>query len=192
IMRKIFLSTIMLLGAYGLTQAQISGGIKGGLNFANVDVSGDPDGKTGYHAGAFLNIGVAGISIQPEILYSVKGAEDFDLSYVEVPILLKKNFAKVVNIHLGPQFGFLTKAEGDFGSGSEDVKEFMKGTDLSAVFGAGLDLPMGLSAGVRYVLGLSDVNDEILTGIDSNLNPEFGEIKNKTFQIYVGYKLFGN
>ncbi len=177
-MKKILLFSMIFLAALTVSNAQISGGIKGGLNFANVDATGDPDGKTGFHFGAFANIGLAGISLQPEILYSTKGADDFDLTYVEVPILLKKNFAKVVNIHLGPQFGFLTKAE----SNDVDVKDFVKGTDLSLAVGGGLDLPMGLSAGLRYVLGLSDIND--FDGGD--------EIKNRTFQVYVGYRLFGN
>ncbi len=180
-MKKILLFTMIFVGAYSFSNAQVSGGIKGGLNFANVDVDGDPDGKTGYHVGAFLNIGFAGISLQPEFLYSVKGAEDFDLTYIEIPILLKKNFAKVVNVHLGPQFGILTKAEADFGSGSQDIKDGIKGSDLSVVFGAGVDLPMGLSGGLRYVLGLSDIDDDFLGT----------EIKNKTFQLYIGYKLFG-
>ncbi|MEQ8244260.1 hypothetical protein [Fulvivirga sp.] len=57
-MKKIFLSTMMLIGAYGFTQAQISGGIKGGLNFANQEYSSDgfsisPDMRTSFHLGAF-------------------------------------------------------------------------------------------------------------------------------------------
>ncbi|MEQ8927533.1 MAG: PorT family protein, partial [Fulvivirga sp.] len=102
--KLLLLFSFIAISSFGY--AQISGGIKGGVNFANVDADGDPDGKTGYHVGAFLEIGAAGIFIQPEVLYSFKGAEDFDLTYIEVPILLKKNFAKVLNVHLGPQFGF--------------------------------------------------------------------------------------
>jgi hypothetical protein len=180
-MKKTIFLLFLLVGFGYSASAQISGGIKGGLNFANVDVDGDPDGRTGYHVGVFASIGAAGIFIQPELLYSAKGAEDFDLSYIEIPILLRKNFAKVLNIHLGPQFGILTSAESDFGTGSVDVKDELKGADLSAVFGAGVNLPGGLSAGGRYVLGLSDIDDGFGT-----------EIKNRTFQIYVGYKLFGN
>ncbi|MEQ8926404.1 MAG: hypothetical protein RLO81_11355, partial [Fulvivirga sp.] len=76
----------------------------------------------------------------------------------------------------------LTQAEADFGGGSQDIKDELKGMDLSAVVGAGLNLPGGLSAGLRYVLGLSDIAD----------NDALPETKNRTFQIYVGYKLFGN
>lgn len=179
-MKKILIIAA-LVACGNLASAQISGGIKGGVNFANIDVDGDPDGKTGYHVGVFASFGAAGIFIQPELLYSAKGAEDFDLTYIEIPILLRKNFAKVLNIHLGPQFGILTKGEIDTGVGTVDVKDELKGSDLSAVFGAGVNLPGGLSAGGRYILGLSDIDDGFGT-----------EIKNRTFQLYVGYKLFGN
>jgi hypothetical protein len=190
-MKKILLFTMVFVGAYSFANAQVSGGIKGGLNFANVNTDGDPDGKTGYHVGAFLNIGLGGISLQPEFLYSVKGAEDFDLTYIEIPILLKKNFAKVINIHLGPQFGILTKAEMDLGFGSEDVKSNFKGSDISVVFGGGVDLPMGLSAGIRYIIGLSDINDDFDFDLGFSATPNVAEVKNKTFQVYLGYKLFG-
>ena len=168
--------------------AQVKGGLKAGLNFANTDIDADgidPDSRTGYHAGLFLEIGLAGFHIMPEVLYSFKGADDYDFAYLEVPILFKKNFAKVLNIHLGPQFGFLTSAEFDAGVlGDVDIQDELKSTDLSAVIGAGVDLPAGISGGVRYVFGLSDVNDGFISS-DT-------EIRNRTLQVYVGYKLFGN
>ncbi len=151
-------------------------GIKAGANFANLDQVGNPDGKTGFHGGLYAELGAGGFSIMPEVLFSTKGAKDVDLSYVEIPILLKKSFAKVLNFHLGPQFGFLTKAE----STNRDIKDTLKSSDISAVFGLGLDLPGGLTAGGRYVLGLGDIDDSGTL-----------ETKNKTFQIYIGYKLFG-
>jgi len=192
-MKKVTLLAICLFVAVVGAQAQIALGIKGGLNFANSNVGdalGDPDSKTGYHAGLFMEIGAGGIAIQPEVLYSFKGADDIDLSYVEVPILLKKNFAKVLNIHIGPQFGFLTKAESntfegllDLAGQNTDLKESMKSTEVSAVVGAGVNAPFGLAAGVRYVFGLSDVWDNKL--IDT-------EVKNRTVQLYVGWKFAGN
>jgi len=187
-MKKISILAVCLFGFIVGTNAQVALGIKGGLNFANVDADdafGDPDSKTGYHFGAFLEVGLGGIHLQPELLFSVKGTDDVDLSYVEVPILLKKNFAKVLNVHFGPQFGFLTSAEGDLDAdgSDEDIKDFFKSSDLSAVIGAGVNAPFGLTAGIRYVYGLSDVWDNDL--LDT-------EIKNRTTQIYVGWKFAGN
>jgi len=174
--KTLLLLSLIILTVFGAEAQKARLGLKAGANFANFDQAGNPDGKTGFHFGAYAELGAGGFSIMPELLFSTKGAKDVDLSYVEIPILLKKSFAKVLNFHVGPQFGFLTKA--DFGG--VDGKDFVKGTDVSAVFGVGVDLPGGLTAGGRYVLGLGDIDD---TGSV--------ETKNKTFQIYIGYKLFG-
>ena len=175
--KTLLILSLIILTIFGAEAQKARLGLKGGANFANLDRANNPDSKTGFHLGAYAEFGAGGISIQPEILFSTKGAKDFDLSYVEIPVLLKKSFAKVLNIHLGPQFGFLTKADGIDG----DIKDTFKGSDISAVFGAGVDLPGGLNAGARYVLGLNDINDDSLSG----------EVKTKTFQVYIGFKLFG-
>lgn len=186
-MKKTIFLLFLLVGFGFSASAQISGGIKGGLNFAKLDydLDGvDPKSKTGFHVGVFADISLAGIGIMPEAYISFQGSEfdgggELDLTYIQVPILLKKSFAKVLNIHLGPQFGILTTAEDEDG---EDVKEFLKGSDLSLAVGAGLDLPIGLSAGLRYVYGLSDIND----------SPADVKIQGRTIQLYASYKLFGN
>lgn len=175
--KTLLVLSLIILIALGAEAQKARVGLKAGVNFANLNQAGDPDGKTGFHFGLYAELGAGGFSIMPEVLFSTKGAKDFDLTYVEVPVLLKKSFAKVLNFHVGPQFGFLTKAE----LGGVDAKDFVKGTDISAVFGAGVDLPGGLTAGGRYVLSLGDISDSIV----------LPETKNKTFQIYIGYKLFG-
>jgi len=175
--KTLLVLSLIILAVFGAEAQKARVGLKAGANFANFDTDDAADGKTGFHFGAYAELGAGGFSIMPELLFSTKGDEFVDLSYIEVPVLLKKSFAKVLNLHVGPQFGFLTKAEDEDG---DDLKEFLKGTDVSAVFGAGLDLPGGLTAGARYVLGLTAIED---VGSVS--------IKNKTFQIYIGYKLFG-
>lgn len=185
-MKKLSLLVVLVAFTMATALAQIGLGIKGGVNFANVDIQDvSTDSKTGFHFGAFVEVGLGGIHLQPEVLFNTKGAsiegtDDLDLTYLEIPILLKKNFAKVLNIHLGPQFGILTKAEDSDGN---DVKDFLKGSDISAVFGAGVDLPGGLGGGARYVLGLGDISEQEFSSVD---------VKNRTFQIYIQYKLFGN
>src|SRR4051812_41326925 len=54
-------------------------GIKGGVNLTNlyVDETSDEHMKLGFNAGLFAKLAVArGFSIQPELLYSVKGAKE--------------------------------------------------------------------------------------------------------------------
>jgi hypothetical protein len=99
------------------------------------------------------------------------------IDYVSIPVLIRFNFAKIVNIHVGPQFGVLLSAKAE----DVDFKDELKSTDLGVAAGVGLDLPMGLIVSARYVAGLSDIND---AGGDLKL-------KNNVMQLSVGYKLFG-
>jgi hypothetical protein len=192
-MKRILLSAMLLIGTFGFTQAQISGGIKGGLNFANQEYSADgfsisPDARTAFHVGAFLAINFSdNLGLQPELLYSSKGSE-FEFAgttatakynYLDVPILLRYSINEMISLHAGPQISLLMSAEDDDG---DDISEGVTGSDLGLSFGGQVDLPMGLVGGLRYNLGLSNIDDT-----DSG-----GEVKNRVFQIYVGYKLFGN
>ncbi|MEO9966234.1 MAG: porin family protein [Reichenbachiella sp.] len=182
-MKKITL--LLVVGTLFLataTQAQVSFGLKGGLNFSTADVDGlSVDSKTGYHFGAYAVIKAGPIGIQPEAYFSAQklsaDGEDVDLSYIQVPILLRLGFAKILYLNAGPQFGINTKAE----LGGGDIKDDIKGMDLSAALGAGLDLPMGLGAQVRYVKGLTNASE--INGVDW---------KNAMFQVSVTYALFGN
>lgn len=182
-MKKITL--LLVVGTFFLataSYAQVSLGVKGGLNFNSADVSGGGiDSKTGYHIGAYAVVKAGPIGIQPEAYFSVQNLSadggDYDLSYIQVPILLRLGFAKILYFNAGPQFGFNTKAE----VGGDDLSDQLKGTDISAAVGAGLDLPMGLGAQLRYVKSLS--NSSEVSGFNW---------KNSIVQLSVTYALFGN
>lgn len=186
---KILLLIFFLSGISSsvFSQAQFSLGIKGGLNFANIDASslGETyENRTGYNFGAFGLFKFTKIGIQPELLFSQQGTKvkldgsDFEsnFSYINIPIVLKLYTIGGLNLQAGPQFGFLSSADWD----GADVKDFLKGSDFSLALGVGWDLPFGLTIDARYNLGLSDIND----------SPAYDEIKNKVWQVSLGYKLF--
>ena len=181
-MKKITLIVLTTVFFVAAAQAQVSLGLKGGLNFNSADVSGGGfDSKTGYHFGAYAVVKAGPIGIQPEAYFSVQNissdAGDFDLSYIQVPVLLRLGFAKILYFNAGPQFGINTKAKDPSGA---DLTNF-KSTDISAAVGAGLDLPMGLGAQLRYVKALTNASE--VSGADW---------KNAMFQVSVTYALFGN
>jgi hypothetical protein len=194
-MKKLILFVAVALCISTGTMAQgVSGGIKAGLNFANQKLDDDDidiNGRTSWHAGFFLTAKLGTIGIQPEILYNSVGSK-FDagtagdlvtkIDYVTIPVMIRINFAKVLNIHAGPQFGILLSAKQELDGNSEDIKDTLKGSDLGIGAGIGLDLPMGLTASARYTFGLSDINDS---------DDIEGAIKNNVLQLSVGYKLFG-
>jgi hypothetical protein len=196
---KISLVAVFCLAfSAAFSQAEFAIGLKAGPNFANIDTDASAaetyKSRTGFHGGAFALIKITKIGIQPEIIFSQQGStveidnEEYEnnFSYVNVPIILKVYLVAGLNLQLGPQFGFVTKATGpvvDMATGEvseEDIKDTLKGSDISAALGAGWDLPFGLTLDARYNLGLSKIN-----GKDQ---PE--EAKNQVFQVSVGYKLF--
>ena len=200
-MKKIFL-TIALLSVCLIAFAGPGLGIKGGANFATqnaktffpgVDIG--TSNITGFVGGVYANWFFGDkIAIQPELLYSRKGSvsdifmgtsplqsNTNKLTYFDIPILLKWQIIKYVNIHAGPQFSVLTKAETDDGSGYRDFKEDLKNSDVGLIIGAEANLPLRLNVTARYIFGLNNVSD-----LDEV------EIKNSTFQLTLGIRLIGN
>lgn len=175
-MKKLIFLAIMLLGFTVTTQAQdIKLGLKGGVNFANLN--GDDvenlDGRTGFHIGAVLQISLLDtFAVQPEVLYSSQGADftnaDLKIDYLNVPILAKLKFAKVISVEAGPQLGFVVTEGKDI----EDIESF----DLSGAVGAGVEFGKFFGQ-VRYNFGLTDVVSD-------------GDVKNSAFQVSVGYYIF--
>src|SRR6478735_3094743 len=101
-------------------------GIKAGVNLTNmfVDEVSDENMKVGFNAGFFAKLPVTrGFSIQPELLYTSKGAKEkynniiqgageyrFNLNYIELPVLAVINVAKNFNVHVGPYVSYLAAA----------------------------------------------------------------------------------
>lgn len=213
-MRKII--SILVLTLFCVTsfaQIQLSVGVKGGLNSTKFDVMHQyPDkdkvftSKVGYHAGVFAQLKISKFAVQPEVVFSQQGSKfeyndngndwESDLTYINIPVMVKYYIVKGINIQVGPQIGLLQKAEENFfdydgdGAGGRDkftdVKKDYANSDFSLAIGAGWDLPFGLTADVRYVHGLKDIY--IYGGSDGK------ETGNRIFQISVGYKIlkFGN
>jgi hypothetical protein len=181
-MKKSLLFLVILLIPYLLQGQGVGVGIKAGANWANQDVSNvDIKTVTSYHLGAYVNINFSDKwGITPELLYSVYGTEwdnaKVDLDYVAIPVMLRFKPISLLSLEAGPQFSFLTKANAD----NVDIKGQLKNNDFGLAFGAGLHLPLGINAGARYILGFTNISD---VGTET--------VKNRTFQVYVGWTLFG-
>ena len=198
-MKNIFLSSLFVLaGLSAYSQAQVAIGIKGGLNFATLNVSSSStvstayNSRTGYHFGAFALFKFGKIGIQPELLFSKQGTNysfsttsgEANFDYINIPIILKLYTAAGINIQVGPQIGFLSGAEAKQTIGgvttTTNLSSFYKNNDISLALGLGWDLPFGLTIDARYNLGLTKIND--------GTNPS--DTKNQVIQISAGFKLF--
>ena len=173
--------TILMIGAFAVllalpqtSAAGIKFGLKGGANIANVngnwnDELGDWKSTVGFCGGIFLELNFGRVlTIQPEVLYTMKGADTGDgklkFDYIEIPVLLKVRIP-TGTIHpfifAGPAFGFNLKAliEG------YEISD-MPAADYSAVLGGGLQLGRSIHIDVRYTMGLQKLAIPDLGTID--------------------------
>lgn len=204
-MKKIILSAIAIF-TIGFANAQKAEfGIKGGLNVANQNYSGDgapsPSSIIGFQIGGFVEVKIAEkISIQPELLYSTQGSKfnmvvnndgtDYDtentfkLSYINIPVMFKYYATNKFSLEAGPQIGFLvdSKLKTDVlgQSVTQDAKNLFESIDFGLNIGANYDFTKKISAGVRYNLGLTNV---MKTESGDN-----SEVKNSVFSLSLGYK----
>jgi hypothetical protein len=166
----------IFFSATGFSQG-IDLGIKAGANFATLSDAGNgPSSKTGFQAGVFAGLKLGKkLGIQADLLYSQQGAdfnlEEFDITYVNIPVVLKYYVFRGLNIQAGPQFGFVV---------DDNIEEVTSGlleaetTDVSGVIGLGYDLPFGLRVDGRYNFGLT----EVIKGVDG---------KNSVFTLALGF-----
>ncbi|HSR60409.1 MAG TPA: porin family protein [Robiginitalea sp.] len=178
-MKKTLLLVMALLASQMYAQDKaFTFGVKAGANFSNLEVDTDfgdfsPDGATSIFIGAFVDLGIAeSLHFQPELQYSIEGAEDADITYLNVPLMLKYYIVDGLNVQAGPQIGILLDAEG----GTEGLKS----SNFVLNLGAAYEFPMGVFIDARYNLGLSNIAED---------DPEFdASLKTKGFQLGVGYR----
>ena len=176
---KTLFALLIMLGATVSSQAQVAFGLKGGLNLSNLEVD-DPqasyDSRTGYHAGVFLRSTFDKVAFQPELLLYTQsnqidyatssvnpGTVENNFTYLTIPVLLKFYIVSGLNIHAGPQFGFLLDGEQKINTtlftGTQDIKDNYKSSDVAISVGGGWDFPFGLSTDIRYNIGVKDINN---------------------------------
>ncbi|MCK4571978.1 PorT family protein [candidate division WOR-3 bacterium] len=189
-MKKLAIVLVLLLSTSVFAQG-LAFGVKGGINYATLsgDDVVDAEWKLGFAAGAVAAFDVMDmLVIQGEVLYSMKGAGyegdiSTDLTYIEIPVLLKYSIPMAgmiaPNLFIGPSLGILLSAE----SNDVDVKENTKSMDYGLVFGAGVDFDLGtgkVTVDARYNYGLTSIDD---TAAEL-------DVKNGGISVMVGY-LFG-
>ena len=176
---------------FQFANAQTKYGLKAGANFATFTGSDakDLDMLTAFYAGGFVNLEISDlISIQPDVLFSAKGAKstqagiDFtsNVNYISVPVMLQLKFGSIY-AEAGPQFGFLMSSEVSGGGVTLDAKDQTTSTDFGAAIGAGLKFENGLGIGARYTMGFSSTDD-----VGNS------DIKNSVIGIGLSYTFGGN
>lgn len=196
-MRLPLLVLLVMLAWVPAASAQgLSYGVKAGVNLSSIsfepDDSGNPyESRVGWLAGAFATIPLRGwLSLQPEALYTIKGARvDFEsvesqliVDYFEVPILARVSLRRGFYAVAGPTVAARIKARSrtKFGGSTEeiDLEDDIERVDLGVAAGAGMELGRWLFEG-RYTHGLSDIDAEA---------GETAKVRNRTISLSAGIR----
>jgi len=175
-------------------------GVKGGVNFATVNGDFDsPDSRTSFHVGALAEFPLADIfSLQVEALYSGQGFEynvpaipfvtdggkvEYQLDYINVPVLAKVYLFKGFSLEAGPQFSFLVNEEidsaptdNDGDTNTDQAKDF----EFGFAGGVTFQTDMGLFATARYNQGVTEIFED--------REDADNKATNSVFQIGIGFK----
>lgn len=178
----LFVTVCLLFGTLPASKsatAQVQLGLVGGANFASLsDIRADNntiafDNATAYHAGIFLDLNLGPLNLRPAVYYlnagplfegsSVFQNDNFDLSYVTIPVDVVFNFGLgplKPYVFLGPEFRILTAS--DLPDGIEnDLENFV--FNGSTGLGLKIDLPgvnLTLYPQLRYSFGLSNYTND--------------------------------
>jgi len=162
--------------------------------------------RNGIYAGGFLEMPLGGkISLQPGVYYSQKGyvlkgsltGDKFDFlgvnakaelqsHYIDIPLVLKAEIAKGLQVYAGPQLSYLVKNNLRMDAGllgfslvktNMDVSEHFNRADLGITGGASYTFDNGFSVNAGYDHGLSR--------LDKNSN---FKSYNRTIKVGVGFR----
>jgi Outer membrane protein beta-barrel domain len=204
--KKIFIVIIFSVTMINVIHAQVSYGIRTGVNFAKwqgedlqiiedlVDKTDgylETRGKTGWHVGGYVNIPInKTFSFEPGLAYSKKGYSlmgDFQIPvlkslglnagarvqshYIDMPLVLKANVVKGLNIYAGPQVSLLVRSTLNAKLGVLGISIFNRGIGITERFNKA---DLGLTGGIGYQfnngLNIQAGYDHGLTTLDKNNN----------------------
>lgn len=204
-MKKVFLVAALAVLGMSQTDAQVKFGVKAGPQITNLigdDVSDDKEAKVGVNVGGYANIRFSEqLAFQPELLFSLQGNKQTEkeealgttttwesknnLSYINVPLMLKWYAYEGLNFEFGPQVGFnvgaknettmkISNNDGTITTESDRDIENIETVDFGLNIGAGYELPMGLNFGLRYTHGLTNIVKDV-------------DAKNSVIALGIGY-----
>lgn len=148
------------------------------------------DLQSGLVAGGFLVWPLGGVALQPEVVYTAKGARltgdatrvRLLLDYIEVPLLVRWPAGRARRLYVagGPAFALRVRARtrASFSGATEeiDIARDVERYDLGAVAAGGLQMGSFLVDG-RYTYGVRDIDRDRTDGV---------RVRNRTITITAG------
>ncbi|MBU2997969.1 PorT family protein [Cellulophaga baltica] len=146
-------------------------GVKAGANLSTVtgDDSSDPGHRTSFYAGLLAEAPITEkLSLQPEVFYSRQGFDindnpngsdtEYQLDYIQVPVLLKVYLVDGLNIQAGPQFGFKVNEDINIPGADDDIDvDGVEDFDFQLTSGLEYKIAQSVFIQARYTYGFSEL-----------------------------------
>jgi len=213
-MKKLFLTIACVLSVFAASAQKWYVGPQVSLNLTGLSRPSDFSTSTrvGYAFGAFGGYEFNKlIGIEAQLLYSSQGQklsvgwDEYSLdatkklNYINIPIVVKFDVVKGLNIFAGPQFGFNVrsklKLENNNGGVVDvwniDTKDATNVFDFGGIIGVAYQFKFGLRAGISYYQGFTNTvsGGSIEYQGEKISYSDFGDpSKNKVFAITVGWR----
>ncbi|MBC8757127.1 PorT family protein [Kordia sp. YSTF-M3] len=164
-------------------------GVKAGLNFnsngelrevltVGENILEDKgDAKIGYHIGAFYNISISKFYLRPEIVYtktkSEYGSSSYDMSKIDVPVLLGFKVIGPLSVFAGPSFQYTLDNDFENSTVSDVENDITVGLNVGAAVQFG-----NIGLDVRYERGFTQNEADLFEN-----NVKFGTVDSRPSQI---------
>jgi opacity protein-like surface antigen len=162
-------------------------------------------GKTGFHLGGYVNIPISEtFSFEPGLEYSKKGysikgdlkidalkflavnaGAQVQQHYIDMPLYLKANVVKGLNVYAGPQVSYLVRSTLNAKVGVLGISLFNRGVGITERFNK-VDLGLGAGVGYQFANGINlrAGYEHGLAKLDKNSNYD---AYNRVVKVSVGY-----
>ena len=195
-MKKVFVIGLLALCFNLHSNAQAKLSVQGGLNLMQMKASA-MGLSIEFDADAALNLGVIAdfkgkdnFNLRSGLLYNgYSSSLTYDgekqkttVNYLSVPLLGRFKVSEGLYAIAGPQLNFLLSAKERYdGSTSDDLKDAIKSTSFSGLFGAEYQFSDKFRLGVNYTAGLSNIAKQRLFDSD-----DVGKVKFNGFNFNIG------
>ena len=188
-----------------ISSAQLDFGIKAGVNYNNfndLNITGgsfgtnefvDSKNSVGYHFGIFSQFNLTKFYVRTELLYvhnkgsfdcQFSNASNFDLSTLELPVLVGFNIIKPLSFYIGPSLIY------SLDSNFSDFFDLTIENDLSVGFNIGANYVVDkFGIDLRYSSGFSENTASYLDDIPLDGNGYILDTRPSQFLLSLSYKI---
>lgn len=199
--KTLLVAVLALMGSAAMAQSGTGFGIKAGLSYnkngdlissvgdSGQDIIDGGKGKAGFHVGFWGKLDFPKIYLRPELVYSktkssyeVDGdSQDYDISKIDLPVLLGYKIIGPLHIFAGPAFQYTLKND----LGDLDVADVKKDFTVGLNTGVGVNLG-NIGLDVRYERGFTKNEAEF---IGNNITDVSGRVDSRPSQIIFSLSL---